>query len=79
MVGPGFYKKQLRIDSLYRFVSGAAGDYIFNFAVKLVWLKFMKGTNQLGRKTLLATLNSMNNGTVASVDIFISEAHLLFY
>ena len=62
-MGPGFYKPSLSVDKVHDYGEGSGADYIFNFAVNLVWLQFLKQTNQLSGKARKGALGGMLTGT----------------
>ena len=66
MVGPGFYKPFLDAENFMRKPYGAGEMNMFNYAINLYYLKYLKTTNQLKDSVLHKALDYMNLGEYSS-------------
>ena len=62
MVGPGFFKPFLDAENYMHKPYGAAENNVFNLAINLYMLKFLKVTNQLSNEVLANGLSYINLG-----------------
>ena len=62
MMGPGYYESFLNSENWMQMPYGGAEQSIFNYALNLYYLQFLKITNQLEHKVLLGGLAYMNEG-----------------
>ena len=62
VVGPGMFEKYLDALNVLRRPTGCGEPYMFDFAVNLYTLKYLKATSQLSETILLNALDYMNIG-----------------
>lgn len=63
VVGTGMFTKYLNANNIFdKMIFGSGEHYVFNFAINLYWMRFLKITNQLSDSTLMNTLDGMNVG-----------------
>ncbi|ELT87097.1 hypothetical protein CAPTEDRAFT_227765 [Capitella teleta] len=60
VVGPGLFEEHMTASNLMRMPFGSAENIVFNYAVKLHYLKYLKATSQLPDPLLKQTLHTMN-------------------
>ena len=61
-MGPGIMGANMGTWSLLGRSSGQGESYIFDLAVDLYWLRFLKISNQLDSDRLVTSLHSLNKG-----------------
>ena len=59
---PGFFKKYMNCEDIFRKPFGAGEMNMFNFAYNLLTLRFKKANQQLSAETLKETLAYLNIG-----------------
>ena len=62
VVTPGFFKKYMTCEDIFRKPYGAAEMNMFNFAYNLLTLQFKKANQQLSPETLATSLEYLNVG-----------------
>ena len=65
-MGPGIIGANMGAWNVLRRSSGQGETYIFDLAIDLYWLRFLKITDQLDNKRLVDSLEAMNKGLLQS-------------
>ena len=61
-MGPGITASNMNAWDMFQQRSGMGEGYIYDFAIDLYWLKFLKRSNQLEEEQLVESLNLLNSG-----------------
>ena len=63
-MGPGFTSSNLNSENVLGRRSGQCETYLFDMAIDIIWLRYLKTANQLSSSQLVKTLTRTNKGKV---------------